>query len=163
MILCKGTDALLHVISLVDWPKHIKSFFFWRVPSHSFLQLQCVQSNLQGFSLVPDRLGFAQHLHTKQRQCSPCSHAPLKMHKIKNNVNMHMHTYVHNVCARSSELGAHLHSVVSKLLPLLLGKHQHVPRFEHCIHIDTSGVHMLTAFPPSGCCCFHTGLSNKLA
>ena len=24
MILCKDTDALLHVISLVDWPKHVK-------------------------------------------------------------------------------------------------------------------------------------------
>ena len=27
MILCKDIDALLHVISLVDWPKHVKSFF----------------------------------------------------------------------------------------------------------------------------------------
>ena len=28
MILCKDieSDALLHVISLVDWPKHVKSF-----------------------------------------------------------------------------------------------------------------------------------------
>ena len=25
MILCKDIDALLHVISLVDWPKHVKS------------------------------------------------------------------------------------------------------------------------------------------
>ena len=29
MILCKDIDALLHVISLVDWPKHVKSFFFF--------------------------------------------------------------------------------------------------------------------------------------
>ena len=28
MILCKDIDALLHVISLVDWPKHVKFFFF---------------------------------------------------------------------------------------------------------------------------------------
>ena len=27
MILYKDIDALLHVISLVDWPKHVKSFF----------------------------------------------------------------------------------------------------------------------------------------
>ena len=27
-MLCKDTDALLHVISLLDWPKHVKSFFF---------------------------------------------------------------------------------------------------------------------------------------
>ena len=25
MILCKDVHALLHVISLVDWPKHVKS------------------------------------------------------------------------------------------------------------------------------------------
>ena len=29
MILCKDTDALLHVISLIDWPKHAKSFFYF--------------------------------------------------------------------------------------------------------------------------------------
>ena len=28
MILCKDVPALLHVISLVDWPKHVKFFFF---------------------------------------------------------------------------------------------------------------------------------------
>ena len=28
MILCKDVHALLHVISLVDWPKHVKFFFF---------------------------------------------------------------------------------------------------------------------------------------
>ena len=27
MILCKDIRALLHVISLVDWPKHVKFFF----------------------------------------------------------------------------------------------------------------------------------------
>ena len=29
MILCKDVHALLHVISLVDWPKHVKFFFFF--------------------------------------------------------------------------------------------------------------------------------------
>ena len=29
MILCKDVHALLHVISLVDWPKHVKFFFFY--------------------------------------------------------------------------------------------------------------------------------------
>ena len=28
-ILCKDVHALLHVISLVDWPKHVKFFFFF--------------------------------------------------------------------------------------------------------------------------------------
>ena len=27
MILCKDVHALLHVISLVDWPKHVKFFY----------------------------------------------------------------------------------------------------------------------------------------
>ena len=31
MILCRDIYALLHVISLVDWPKHVKSFFFFLV------------------------------------------------------------------------------------------------------------------------------------
>ena len=26
---CQATQALLHVIGLVDWPKHVKSFFFF--------------------------------------------------------------------------------------------------------------------------------------
>ena len=29
MLLCKDTDALLHVISLADCLKHVKSFFFF--------------------------------------------------------------------------------------------------------------------------------------
>ena len=33
MILCKDVHALLHVISLVDWPKHVKFFFFFFVSS----------------------------------------------------------------------------------------------------------------------------------
>ena len=29
LILCKDICTLLHVISLVDWPKHAKFFFFF--------------------------------------------------------------------------------------------------------------------------------------
>ena len=29
MILCKDVHALLHVISLVDWSKHVQFFFFF--------------------------------------------------------------------------------------------------------------------------------------
>ena len=29
LYICKDIDALLHVISLVDWPKHVKFFFFY--------------------------------------------------------------------------------------------------------------------------------------
>ena len=50
MILCKDVHALLHVISLVDWPKHVKFFFFfmmlvsiWLWPGKAVLALlQCL-------------------------------------------------------------------------------------------------------------------------
>ena len=32
---CKATQALLHVISLVDWPKHVKIFFFFLAAVHA--------------------------------------------------------------------------------------------------------------------------------
>ena len=34
MMLCKDMYALLHVISLVDWAKHVHFSFFFCVPMH---------------------------------------------------------------------------------------------------------------------------------
>ena len=36
---CKAPHALLHVISLVDWPKHVKSFFKGTVDSQGDLSI----------------------------------------------------------------------------------------------------------------------------
>ena len=48
MMLCGSIYALLHVISLVDWPKHVKFFFLFCIDSASrsmLVQLLIIKDN----------------------------------------------------------------------------------------------------------------------
>ena len=63
MILCKDVHALLHVISLVDWPKHVKyrspacMLCAWTEPlSCLCLSVNCLSVNCLEFAEAPTRI-----------------------------------------------------------------------------------------------------------
>ena len=62
MILCKDVDALLHVISLVDWPKHVR-FFIAMLFRFMLIRAFGLMGQLQKAAAAFDemqRLGFWQ-------------------------------------------------------------------------------------------------------
>ena len=67
MILCKDIDALLHVISLVDWPKHVKFFFFLRCSRHRYVYRDC-KSEMEYYCIYTDAMCLRHHdLYAKKQ------------------------------------------------------------------------------------------------